>query len=90
MPTTWPLPSGRDRINRYATVSPLSAFSRPAGSAIELLMRFGRSLLRAMRESRFEEAQRQIHRLRHLISADIGGTSRGAGSGQDHFARKQQ
>jgi hypothetical protein len=92
MPTTWLLPSGRARISRHATISPQSAFSRPAGSAIGLIMRFGRNVLRAMRESRSEEAQREIHRLRHLIPGDAGGTrpSKGTRGLVKSFARKQQ
>jgi hypothetical protein len=92
MPTTWPMPSGRGRISRYATAPPLSAFNRPAGLAVGLIMRFGRSLLRAMRESRSEEAQREIHRLRHLIPGDAGGTRPGGGTRGlvKRFARKQQ
>jgi hypothetical protein len=63
------------RIGRKpATSSDAGAF-RSRGPVRGLVARFLQSLLQALHESRSEQAQREIHDLRHLIPADATKTA---------------
>jgi hypothetical protein len=63
-------PSRCDRINRDPTVAPNICALRLGGPARGFMVRFMQSLLRALHESRSDQAQREIHRFRHLIPTD--------------------
>jgi hypothetical protein len=59
-----------NRMSRNATVAPNIRALRPRGRALAAVVRFMQSLLQALHESRLEQAQREIHRVRHLIPAE--------------------
>jgi len=49
------------------TIAPNIHALRLRGPTLAIIVRFMQSLLQALHESRLEQAQREIHRVRHLI-----------------------
>jgi len=65
-----PLNATQSRCTRTGcnpTIAPNIHALPPRGLALGIIVRFMQSLLQALHESRLEQAQREIHRVRHLI-----------------------